>query len=74
MSRPAFFVFAWRQGLKAKRVLPSSATLPTFYYCKRFEDCVHRLKVGLLWPSLLTEEPRFRGNKEFNPYRETISR
>lgn len=48
MSRPAFFVFAWRQGLKAKRVLHSSATLPTFYYCKRFEDCVHRLKVGLL--------------------------
>lgn len=66
MSRPTFFVFAWR-------VLPSSATLPTFY-CKRFEDCVHRLKVGLLWPSLLTEEPRFSGNKEFNPYRETISR
>lgn len=48
MSRPVFFVFAWRQGLKAKRVLHSSATLPTFYYCKRFEDCVHRLKVGLL--------------------------
>lgn len=48
MSRPAFFVFAWRQGLKAKRVLRSSATLPAFCYCKRFEDCVHRLKAGLL--------------------------
>lgn len=48
LSRPAFFVFAWRQGLKAKHVYPTPLLHSQPSIIVSILKTAHHLKAGLL--------------------------